>query len=124
LFYTGEGKDRDPLRINSGYNRVYRYISIFGIEDTDPQALQYYRAYCREKALEKFTQYDNSQGAKTVNALKPKFEVYFLPCASTDTIYELWLAVKRTTNGKTAQPTDIVITVETLRDSLPSATTS
>jgi len=55
FFYTGEGKDRDPLRINSWFNTVHRYISSFGIQDTDPEALQYYGAYCREKALEKFT---------------------------------------------------------------------
>jgi len=86
--------------------------------------LQYYGAYCREKALEKFTQYDNSQGAKTVNGLKRKFEGYFLPPTSTNTIYEQWLAVKQTTNWKTAQITDTVITLETLRDSLPPGTIS
>ena len=61
FFYTGEGKDRDPLRINSWFNTVRRYISSYGIQDNDIQALQYYGAYCRDKALEKFTQYDNSQ---------------------------------------------------------------
>ena len=70
----------------------------------------------------KFTQYDNSQGAKTVNGLKPKFEGYFLPSTSTDTIYEQWLAVKQTTNGKTAQITDTIITLETLGDGLPPGT--
>jgi len=119
FFYTGEGKDRDLLKINSWFNRVHRYISSFGIQDSDPEALLYCGAYCREKALEKFTQYDNSPGAKTVNGLKREFKVYFLPSTSTDTIYEQWLAVKQTTNGKTAQITDTVITLETLRDSLP-----
>ena len=36
-----------------------------------------------------------------------------------NTIYEQWLAVKQTTNGKTAQITDTVINLETLIDSLP-----
>jgi len=124
FFYTGEGKDQDPLRINSWFNTVHRYISSFGIQDRDSEAFQYYGAYCREKSLEKFTQYDNSQGAKTVNRLERKFEGYFLPSTSTDTIYEQWLAVKQTTNGKTAQIIDIVITLETLRGSLPPGTIS
>src|ERR1700743_1190892 len=51
-------------------------------------------------------------------------EGYFLPSTSTDTIYEQWLAVKQTTNGKTAQITDTVINLETLRDSLPQGTIS
>ena len=124
FFYTGEGKDRDPLRINSWFNTVSRYISSYGIQDTDQKALQYYGAYCRDKALEKFTQYDNSQGEKTVEGLKRKFEGYFLPSTSTDTIYEQWLAVKQTTNRKNAQITDTVINLETLRDSLPQGTIS
>ena len=124
LFNTGEGKDRDPLRINSWFNTVRRYISSYGIQDTDQDALQYYGAYCRDKALEKFTQYDNSQGEKTFEGLKSKLEGYFLPSTSTDTIYEQWLAVKQTANGKTAQITDTVINLETLRDSLPQGTIS
>ena len=124
FFYTGEGKDRDPLRINSCVNTVCRYISISGIQDTDLEDFQYYGAYCRDKALEKFTQYDNSQGEKTVTGLKAKFEEYFLPSTSTDTIYEEWIAVKQTNNNKTAQITDTVITLETLRDSLPPGTIS
>jgi len=87
-FYTGEGKDRDPLRINSWFNTVHGYISSFVIPDTDPEAFQYYGVYCREKVLEKFTQSDNSEGAKTFNRLKRIFEGYFLPSTSTDTIYE------------------------------------
>src|ERR1700743_2294720 len=51
-------------------------------------------------------------------------EGYFLPSTSTDTIYEQWLAVKQTTNGKTAQITDTVINLETLRESLPQGTIS
>ena len=94
FFYTGEGKDRDPLRINSWFNTVRRYISSYGIQDNDIEALQYYGAYCRDKALEKFTQYENSQGEKTVTGLKAKFEENFLPSRSTNTIYEQWLAVK------------------------------
>ena len=86
FFYTGEGKDRDPLRINSWFNTVRRYISSYGIQDNDIEALKYYRAYYRDKAPEKFTQYDNSQGEKTVAGLKAKFEGYFLPSTSTDTI--------------------------------------
>ena len=124
FFYTREGKDRDPLRINSWFNTVRRYISSDGIQDTDQEALQYYGAYCRDKALEKFTQYDNSHGERTVEGLKRKFEGYFLPSTSTDTIYEQWLAVKKTTNGRTAQITDTVINLETLRDSLPQGTIS
>ena len=77
FFYTGEGKDRDLLRINSCFNTVRRYISSYGIQDNDIEVLQYYGAYCRDKALEKFTQYDNSQGEKTVAGLKAKFEGYF-----------------------------------------------
>ena len=42
----------------------------------------------------------------------------------TDTIYEQWLAVKQTNNNKTAQITDTVITLETLRDSLILGTIS
>ena len=124
FFYTGEGKDRDPLRINSWFNTVRRYISSYEIQDTNQEALQYYGAYCRDKAFEKFAQYDNSQGEKTDEALKRKFEGYFLPSTSTDIIYEQWLAVKRATNGETAQITDIVINLETLRDSLPQGTIS
>ena len=108
------------MRINSWFNTVRRYISSYGIQDNDTEAIQYYEAYCRDKALEKFTQYDNSQGEKRVRGLKAKFEGYFLPSTSTNTIYEQWLAVKETNNNKTAQITDTVITVETLRDSLPS----
>ena len=52
FFYTGEGKDRDSLRINSWFNTVRRYISRYGIQDNDIEALQYYGAYCRDKALE------------------------------------------------------------------------
>ena len=124
FFHTGEGKDRDPLRINSWFNIVRRYISSYGIQDNDIEAFQYYGAYCRNKTLGKFTQYDNSQGAKTVAGLKAKFEGYFLPSTSTDTIYEQWLAVKQTNNNKTAQITDTVITHETLRDSLLPGTIS
>ena len=124
LFYTGEGKDRDPSRINSWFNTVRRYISSYGIQDNDIQALQYYGAYCRDKALKKFTQYDNSQGVKTVTGLKAKFEEYFLPSTSTEKIYEQWLAVKQANKNKTAQITDTVITLETLRDSLPPGTIS
>jgi len=65
-----------------------------------------------------------TQGATTVNGLKRKFNVYFPPSASTDTIYELWLAVKQTTNGKTVLITDTVITLETLRNSSPPGTIS
>jgi len=72
-----------------------------------------------KRPSKKFTQYDNSKGAKTVNGLKRKFEEYFLPSTFTDTIYEQWLAVKPITNGKTAQITDTVITLVMLRDSLP-----
>ena len=39
-------------------------------------------------------------------------------------IYEQWLAVKQTINNKTAQITNTVITLETLRDSLPPGTIS
>ena len=124
FFYTGEGKARDPLRINSWFNTVRQYISSYGIQDADQEALLYYGAYCRDKALEKFTQYDNSQGEKTVEGLKRKFEGYFLPSTSTDTIYEQWLAVKQTTNGRTVQITDTVINLETPRDSLPKGTIS
>jgi len=56
----------------------------------------------------------NVKTAKTFNGLKWKFEGYFLPSTSTDTIYEQLLAVKHTTNGKTAQITDTVITLNTL----------
>jgi len=119
FFYTGDGEDQDLLRISSSFNTLHRYISSFGIQDTDPEALQYYQAYCREKALKRFTQYDHSHGAKTGNRLKRKFEGYFLPSTSTDTIYEQWLAVKQTTNGKRVHITDTVITLETLKDSLP-----
>ena len=77
-----------------------------------------------EKALEKFTQYYNSQGAKTVNGLKDKFKWYFLPSTSIDTIYEQWLVVKQTTNGKTAPITDTVITLETRRDRVLPGTIS
>ena len=112
------------MRINSWFNTVRRYISSYGIQDTDQEALQYYGAYCRDKAHKKFTQYDNSQGENTVEGLKHKFEGYFLPFTSTDTIYEQWLAVKQTTNGRTAQITDTVINLETLRDSLPQGTIS
>ena len=112
------------MRINSWFNTVRRYISSYGIQDTDQEALQYYGAYCRDKALEKFTQYDNSQGEKTVEELKCKLEGYFIRSTSTDTIYEQWLAVKQTTNGKTAQITDTVINLETLKDSLPQETIS
>jgi len=59
-----------------------------------------------------------------VNGLVCIFEGYFLPSRSTDTSYEQWLAVKQTSNGKTAQITDTVITLETLRDSLPPGTIS
>ena len=107
------------MRINSWFNTVRRYISSYGIQDTDQEALHYYGAYCRDKALEKFTQYDNSQGEKTVEGLKRKFEGYFLPFRFTDTIYEQWLAVKQTTKGKTAQIRDTDINLEILRDSLP-----
>jgi len=41
FFYTGGGKDQDPLRINSWFNTVHPYISSFGMQDTDPEALQY-----------------------------------------------------------------------------------
>ena len=122
--YTGEGKDRDPLRINSWLKIVRHYISSYGIQDNDIEALQYYGAYCRDKALQKFTLYDNSQGAKTVAGLKAKFEGYFLPSTSTDTICEQWLAVKQTNNNKTAQITDTVIALETHRDSQPPGTIS
>ena len=88
FFYTGEGKDRDQLRINSWFNTVGRYISSYRIQDTDQEAFWYYGAYCRDKALKKFTQYDNSQREKTVEGLKRKFQGYFLPFTSTDTIYE------------------------------------
>ena len=124
FFYTGEGNDRDLLRINSWFNTVRWYISSYGIQDTDQEALQYYGAYYRDKALEKFAQYDNSQGEKSVEGLKRKFKGYFLPSTSTDNIYEQWLAVKQTTKGKTAQITDTVINLETLRDSLPQGTIS
>ena len=69
-------------------------ISSYEIQNNDIEALQNYGAYCRDKALEKFTPYDNSQGEKTVTGLKAKFEGYFLPSSSTDTIYEQLLAVK------------------------------
>jgi len=49
---------------------------------------------------------------------------YFLRSTSTDTIHEQWLAVKQTINGQTAQISDMVITLETLRDSLPAGTSS
>ena len=90
FFYTasGEGKDQDPLRINSWFNTVRRYISSYGIQENDIEALEYYGAYCRDKALEKFTHYDNIQGEKTVTGLKAKFEGYFFPSTSTDTIYQ------------------------------------
>ena len=110
--------------MNSWFNTVRRYISSYGIQDTDQEALQYYGAYCRDKALEKFTQYDNSHGEKTVEGLKHKFEGYFLPSTSTDTIYEQWLAFKQSTNGRTAHITDPVINLETLRDSLTLGTIS
>ena len=110
------------MRINSWFNTVRRYISSYRIQDNDIEALQYYEAYCRDKALEKFRQDDNSQGEKRVTGLKAKFEGYILPSTSTDTIYEQWLAVKQTNNNKTAQITDTVITLETLRDSLPPGT--
>ena len=124
FFHTREGKDRDPLRINSWFNTVRRYISSYKIPDNNIEAQKYYRAYCRDKALEQFTQYDNSQGEKTVTGLKAKFEGYFLPSTSTDKIYEQWLAVKQTNNNKTGQITDTVITLERLRDSLPPETIS
>ena len=47
-----------------------RYVSSYGIQDNDMEALQYYGAYCTDKALEKFTQYDNSEGEMTVTGLK------------------------------------------------------
>ena len=74
--------------------------------------------------IEKFTQYDNSQGEKTVEGLKRKFEGYFLPSTSTDTIYEQWLTLNQTMNIKTAQITDTFINLETLRDSLLEGTIS
>ena len=122
--FTGSSSDRSPLRINSWFNSVRRYIASFGIQDTDPEALQYYGAYCKDQALDKFTQYENSQGELTVAGLKRKFESYFLPSTSTDTIYEQWLAVKQTANGKTAHITDTIINLEKLRDSLPDGTIS
>ena len=112
------------MRINSWFNSVRRYIASFGIQDTDPEALQYYGAYSKDQALDKFTQYENSQGEHTVAGLKRKFESYFLPSTSTDTIYEQWLAVKQTANGKTAHITDTIINLEKLRDSLPDGTIS
>ena len=112
------------MRINSWFNTVRRYITSYGIQDIEQEALQHYRAYYRDKAIEKFAQYDNSQGEKTVEGLKSTFEGYFLPSTSTYTIYEQWRAVKQTTNRKTAQITDKFINLETLRDSLPQGTIS
>jgi len=120
--FTGSASDRDPLRINSWFNTVHRYIASFGIQDTDQEALQYYGAYCRDQALDKFTQYEASTGEHTVAGLKRKFETYFLPSTSTDTIYEQWQAVKQTVNGKTAHITDTIINLERLRDSMPEGT--
>ena len=88
FIYTGDRKDRDPSRINSWFNTVRRYIYSYRIQDKDSEVLQYYRAYCRDKTLEKFTQYDNSQVAKRVAGQKAKFQAYFLPSTSTVTIYE------------------------------------
>ena len=124
FFYTGEGKDTNPLRINSWFNTVRQYISSYRIQDIDQEVLQYHAVYWKVKPLEKFTQYDNSQGEKTVGGLKRKFEGYFIPSTSPDIIYEQWLAVKQATNGKTAQITDTVINLETLRDSVPQGTIS
>ena len=107
------------MRINSLFNTVRRDISSYRIQDNDIQALQYYGAYFSDKAREKFAEYDNSHGEKRVTGLKAKFEADFLPSTSTDIIYEQWLAVKQTNNNKIAQITDSVITLETLRDSLP-----
>ena len=112
------------MRINSWFNTVRRYITSYGIQDNNIEALHYYGAYCRDKAREKFTQFANSQGEETVSGLKAKFESYFLPSTSTDTIYEEWLAVKQTNNNKRAQITDTVIILETQRDSLPAGTIS
>ena len=56
--------------MNSWFNTVHRYIASFGINDNAPEALQYYGAYCREKALDKFTQYEATQGEHTVAGLK------------------------------------------------------
>ena len=112
------------MRIDSWFNTLRRYISSYGIQVTDQGALQYYGAYCRDKVFEKITLYDNSHGEKTVEGLKNTFEGYFLPSTSTDTIYEQWLAVKQTANGKTACITDTVINLETLRDILPQGTIS
>ena len=86
--------------------------------------MKYHGAYRRDKALKKFTQYDNSQVEKRVTRLKAKFEGYFLPSTSADTIDKQWLAVKQTNNNKTAQITDTGITLGTLRDSLPPGTIS
>ena len=124
FFYTREGRDRDPLRINSWCNTVRRYLSSYGIQDNDIEALQYYGAYYRDKAFKKFTEYDNCRGNKRVAGLKAKFEEYILPSTTTITFYKQWLAVKQTNNNKTAQITDTVITLETLRDSLPPGTIS
>src|SRR5207302_6630366 len=117
--FTGEGKDRDPLKINSWFNSVHRYLRSFEIEDDSPEALQYYGAYCRDQAEEKFAHYLATPGAHTVPGLKRKFETYFLPSTSTDTIYEKWGNVKQTVDGKTAAITDIIIKLETLRNSMP-----
>jgi len=56
LFHTGQGKNPDPLKINSWFNTVDPYISSFGIQDTDPEALQYYGAETRAKALTQLPQ--------------------------------------------------------------------
>jgi len=84
--------------------------------------LQYYGAYCRDQALDKFTQYEASTGGHTVTGLKRKFETYFLPSTSRDTLYEQWQAVKQTVNGKIAYITDTIINLEKLRDSIPEGT--
>jgi hypothetical protein len=45
--YGGEGKHRDPLRINSWFRAVGNNIKSFNITESDPDALQYYRAYLK-----------------------------------------------------------------------------
>ncbi|KAG0644136.1 hypothetical protein HOY80DRAFT_997186 [Tuber brumale] len=116
FMFMEEGKERDPLRINSWFNCIHRYSDILSISDDIPEALRYYGAYCRDKALDKYTQYENISRPHTVTQQKSKCEVYFLPSTSTDTSYEKWIAVMQTVTRKIALIIKIVITIETLRD--------
>jgi hypothetical protein len=124
--YSGEGKDRDPLRINSWFRAVGNYIKSFNITDSDPDALQYYGAYCKDSAADQFEIFcsDTENDTKTVPGLKKCFETYFLPSTSIDDLWHKWESIKQTQDGKVTPITETVIKLKNLRASLPPGTIS